>query len=132
MLIKPFTAPVNTQGQAIVSIQHNIHGLIWKVYQIGFALGKLAPSPQVAAHVNGVPLASTVPLQPSVFSAISQQSPYAMESFFVGPPYIILSAGDSIMCGLIAGLSGDVFTAAAYVEERPASMLGSDAITMGN
>lgn len=118
MLIKPFTGKVNAQGQAIVEITHSLHGLVWKVYQIGFGLGVLAPSPQIAAHVNGVPLASTVPMQPSVFANISQQAPYAMEAFFVGPPYIVLSAGDKITCAVLAAAANDVFTAAAYVEER--------------
>lgn len=118
MLIKPFTAKVNAQGQAMVEITHSLHGLVWKVYQIGFALGVLAPSPQIAAHVNGVPLASTVPMQPSVFANIAQQAPYAMEAFFVGPPYIVLSAGDKITCAVLAAKANDVFTAAAYIEER--------------
>lgn len=118
MQIAPFTARVNAQGQALVEITHSLHGLVWKVYQIGFGLGLLAPSPQIAAHVNGVPLASTVPMQPSVFAQITQQAPYAMEAFFVGPPYIVLSAGDKITCAVLAAKSGDTFTAAAYYEER--------------
>ena len=120
MLIKPFTAQVNSAGQAVVTVQHNLHGLVWKVYQIGFALGQLAPSPQVAAHVNGVPLASSVVMQPSVFADIVGQAPYAMESYFTGPPYITLQAGDAIVCAVLAANSGDVFTAAAYIEEVPA------------
>jgi hypothetical protein len=125
MLIKPFTAPVNASGQAVVSIGHSLSQIAWKVYQIGFGLGKLAPSPQVAAHVNSVPLASTTTMQPSVFANIVGQAPYAMESFFVGPPYIILSSGDTITCAVLAATSGDVFTAAAYIEEYDASDSGS-------
>lgn len=122
MLIKPFVGGVNAQGQAVVQIGHSLHGLVWKVYQIGFALGQLAPSPQVAAHVNGVPLTATTTMQPSVFANITGQAPYAMESFFVGPPYLVLSAGDLCTCAVLGAISGDVFTASAYVEERPATM----------
>jgi len=122
MLIKPFTAKVNNLGQAVVQIQHSVHGLVWKVYQIGFGLGVAAPSPQVAAHVNSVPLAATVTMQSSVFASISAQPPYAMESFFVGPPYIILSAGDMITCAVLGASSGDIFTAAAYIDESAAGM----------
>jgi hypothetical protein len=121
MLIKPFTASVNSSGQAVATIQHTLSGLAWKIYQIGFGLGQLAPSPQVAAHVNGVPLAATVAMQPSVFANIVGQAPYAMESFFVGPPYIILSSGDAIVCAVLGATSGDVFTAAAYIEEYDAT-----------
>jgi hypothetical protein len=129
MLIKPFTASVNASGQAIVEITQSLSGLVWKVYQIGFGLGQLAPSPQVAAHVNGVPLAATVTMQPSVFANIPSQPGYAMESFFVGPPYIILSPGDQIVCAVLGANSGDVFTAAAYVDEFDAFTQG---LTMGN
>lgn len=121
MLIKPFTGPVNSSGQGIVTIGHSLHGLVWKIYQIGFALGIAAPSPQIAAHVNGVPLAPTVTMQPSVFANIAGQAPYAMESFFVGPPYLVLSAGDLCTCAVLGATAGDVFTAAAYIEERPVS-----------
>jgi hypothetical protein len=116
-LIKPFTAPVNASGIALVNITMSIHGLAWVVYQIGFALGKLATAPQVAAHVNGQPLAATVTMQISAFSSITGQPGYAMESFFVGPPYITLEAGDSITCAVTGAVSGDTFTAAAYVNE---------------
>jgi hypothetical protein len=119
MLIKPFQTSVNASGQAVVQVMHNIHGLQWKVYQLGLGLGVLAPSPQVGAHVNGIPLAVTVPMQPSVFANILGQSPYAMESFMVGPPYIILSAGDSITCAVLAATPSDTFTVGAYVEEYP-------------
>lgn len=134
MLIKPFTATITgsstANSQALANIGHTIHGLIWKVYQIGFAVGELAPSPQVAAHVNGVPLTAAVAMQPSVFSAITGQAPYAMESFFVGPPYVLLSSGDVIACGLIGGQPGDTFTAAAYVDEFDATDAAN--LTMGN
>lgn len=116
-LIKPFTAAVNASGIAIVSITQTAHGLAWYVYQIGFALGTQAPSPQVAAHVNGQPLAATIAMQISAFASIAGQAPYAMESFFVGPPYITLEAGDSITCAVVGANSGDMFTATAYVNE---------------
>jgi hypothetical protein len=116
-LIKPFTAKVASTGIAIVTISMSIHGLAWVVYQIGFGLGEVASSPQIAAHVNGTPLAATVTMQPSAFASIKGQAPYAMESFFVGPPYITLEAGDSITCAVTGATSGDTFTAAAYVNE---------------
>jgi hypothetical protein len=122
MLIKPFTASVNANGQAILNVMHSLHGLVWKVYQIGLALGQQAPSPQVAAHVNGIPLAATVTMQPSVFAQIPQQSPYAMESFMVGPPYINLSAGDMITVAVLAANPGDTFTVGAYIDEISAGM----------
>jgi hypothetical protein len=116
-LIKPFTATVNASGIAVLNVTFAIHGLAWVVYQIGFGLGKQASSPQVAAHVNGQPLAATVAMQLSAFSSIVGQAPYAMESFFVGPPYVTLEAGDSITCAVIGATTGDIFTAAAYVNE---------------
>lgn len=119
MLIKPFTAQVNASGQAVVQISHSLHGLSWRVYQIGMALGKTATGPQAAAHVNGVPLAATIVMQPSVFASIVGQAPYAMESFFNGPPYIDLEAGDVITCAVLGAVSGDIFTAAAYISEQP-------------
>ena len=121
MLIKPFTATVNSSGQAVLSITHSLHGIVWKVWQIGFGLGELAPSPQVGAHINGIPLAATVSMQPAVFSSISGQAPYAMESYMVGPPYPVLSAGDQIVCAVLGATSGDVFTAGAYVDELDAN-----------
>ncbi len=117
MKIAPFTSRVNSSGQAIVQVQHNLHGLVWKVLQIGFALGISAPSPQVAAHINGLPLTATVPMQPSVFASIVGQAPYAMETFMVGPPYPELQSGDAITCAVLAAVAGDTFTVAAYVEE---------------
>jgi hypothetical protein len=121
MLIKPFTGIVNTSGQGVVNVGHTLSNIAWKVYQVGFALGVLAPSPQVAAHVNGVPLTATTAMQPSVFANITGQAPYAMESFFVGPPYIILSSGDQMVCAVLGASSGDTFTAAAYIEEYDAT-----------
>lgn len=117
LLIKPFTAKVNAAGQALVNITHSLHGLSWIVYQIGFALGVNASSPQVAAHVNGIPLTSTTIMQISAFSAIVGQAPYAMETFFVGPPYINLEAGDTIACAVVGATPNDTFTAGAYVNE---------------
>lgn len=121
MLIKPFSAQVNAQGQALVRIRHDIHGLVWKVYQIGFGLGILAPAgPQIAAHVNGIPLAGSAFMEQSVFSQVTGEPVYAMESFYIGPPYIILSAGDTITCAVLNAITGDTFTAGAYIEERSA------------
>lgn len=117
MLIKPFTAIVKADGQAELQIMHNIHGLVWKVYQIGFALAQLSAGAQVAGHVNGIPLSGAVVMQQSLFDF----APYAMESYFVGPPYIVLSAGDYIACAVRGAVVGDVFTAGAYVEERQAT-----------
>jgi hypothetical protein len=68
MLIKPFTGTVNGSGQSVVTVSHNIYGLRWKVYQLGFALGQLAQLAQVAAHVNGVPLGGVI--HGSVFSQL--------------------------------------------------------------
>lgn len=115
--IQPFTATVNSSGQAVIQISHSLNGITWTVQQIGFGLGKNAVSPKVAAHVNGVPLAATVVMQPSVFASIIGQAPYAMETFFVGPPYIDLQAGDSITCAVLGAAAGDTFTAAAYITE---------------
>lgn len=116
-LIKPFTAPVGANGIALVNITMAIHGLAWVVYQIGFALNIQATAAQVAAHVNGTPLAATVGMQISAFANIPQNAPYAMESFMVGPPYITLETGDMIVCAVTGAVPGDTFTAAAYVNE---------------
>jgi hypothetical protein len=118
-LIKPFVQAVGSNGIAVVNVTQSIHGLAWVVYQIGFGLGIQASSPQVAAHVNGTPLAATVAMQISAFASIPGQAPYAMESFMVGPPYITLEAGDSVTCAVIGATPGDVFTASAYVNEIP-------------
>lgn len=128
MLIKPFVVTVNASGQAVAVVMHNIHGLVWKVYQIGFGLGVAAPSPRVAAHINGIPLVASAPMQQSVFASIQGQAPYAMETFFYGPPYPVLSAGDQIACAVLGATAGDAFTVGAYVEERPANMN----LTMGS
>lgn len=127
MLIKPFTGGVNASGQGIARIRHDLHGIVWKVFQIGFGLGILAASPQVAAHVNGIPLSGSAFMQQSVFSSVTGEPSYAMESFFVGPPYILLSAGDTITCAVLGAASGDVFTAGAYLEEHSAF----ETLTMG-
>lgn len=116
-LIKPFTASVNSSGIAIATISMTIHGLAWVVYQIGFALGKFKSGAQVAAHVNGQPLAATIAMQQSAFSSITNNPPYAMESFMTGPPYVTLESGDQIVCAVVGATSGDVFTATAYVNE---------------
>jgi hypothetical protein len=117
MLIKPFTAAVNAQGNAIINIGHSLSKKVWKIYQVGFALGQVSNFAQVAAHVNGVPLAATITMQKSVFANLPGQAPYAMESFMVGPPYIFLNSGDLMVCGIIGATSGDMFTAAAYIDE---------------
>lgn len=119
LLIKPFTAKVAASGIAVVTITQTNHGLAWIIYQIGFALNQQAPSPQIAAHVNGVPLAATTTMQNSAFAGVTGQSPYAMESFFVGPPYINLEAGDQMVCAVVGAISGDTFTVGAYVNEIP-------------
>lgn len=121
MLIKPFTSKVDSSGHSLLTISHGIHGLQWKIYQIGFALGVLSPLAQIAAHINGIPLTSTVSMQQSVFSQQPGQPPYAMESFFVGPPYVALMAGDQLVVGLINGTSGDTFTAGCYIDELDAT-----------
>jgi hypothetical protein len=122
MLIKPFTASINSNGQGYLEVMHSLHGLVWKIYQLGIALGQAAPSPQVAAHVNGIPLAATVVMQPSVFADFPTQAPYAMESFMVGPPYINLSAGDAITVAVLGATPGDVLTVGAYIDENSAGM----------
>lgn len=135
MLIKTFTATVAASGTATVNVEHNIHGLVWKVYQLGLALGKTALTAQVAAHINGIPLTSTVIMQQSAFSSMPTNAPYAMESFMVGPPYAILAAGDYIACAVINAVSGDTFTVGAYVDELDAgtgTVVGGSGITMGS
>jgi hypothetical protein len=127
MLIKPFTGTVAANGIVVVNITHGLHGIMWKVYQIGFGLGIAAPSPQVAAHVNGIPLTATVTMQSSAFAQApaGQQPPYAMETFMVGPPYIYLQAGDVIACIVLGAVSGDTFTAGAYIDELSSGMAQS-------
>jgi hypothetical protein len=125
MIIKPFTGTVNASGQAIVIVEHNLHGIMWKIYQVGFGLGINAPLAQVAAHVNGIPLMSTVVMQQSAFASTPGQAPYAMESFMVGPPYIYLQAGDMITCAVINAVSGDTFTCGAYLDEQSSSQAQS-------
>lgn len=113
-LIKPFMATVNASGQATLSITHSIQGMVWQIFQIGFALNIAAPSPQVGAHMNGIPLTAAVSMQRTSFTGF----PYAMESFFVGPPYVGLKAGDQIVCSVIGATTGDTFTAGAYISEE--------------
>jgi hypothetical protein len=122
-LIKPFTAAVGSNGIATAIISQSNHGLAWTVYQIGFGLGQLAPSPQVAAHINGVPLVASAPMQQSAFASVPGAAPYAMETFFYGPPYVTLESGDQITCAVVGATPGDTFTVAAYVNEiqSPAS-----------
>lgn len=112
--IQPFTAKVGSNGQASVTITQSIHGLIWQVFQIGFGLNQSAINAQVGAHLNGIPLTSSVLMQPVMFQGV----PYAMESFFVGPPYVGLKAGDQIVCSVINAVVGDTFTAGAFYSEE--------------
>lgn len=112
--IQPFTAKVGSNGQATLSITHNLNGIIWQVFQIGFALGISSSFAQVGAHFNGIPLTAAVVMQPVTFTGF----PYRMESYFVGPPYIGLKAGDQIVCAVINAASGDTFTAGAYISEE--------------
>lgn len=113
-LIKPFMATVNASGQATLSITHSLQGMVWQIFQIGFALNVASSSPQVGAHMNGIPLTAAVVMQRVQFAGF----PYAMESFFVGPPYVGLSAGDQIVCSVIGATAGDTFTAGAYISEE--------------
>jgi len=119
-LIKPFTGKVGSNGQAFVTITHSLRGIIWQIFQIGFGLNVTSFNPQVGAHVNGIPLTSAVAMQPVAFAG----APYAMESFFVGPPYVGLRAGDQIVCSVTGASVGDTFTAGAYISEEddPLSM----------
>src|SRR5215472_7423663 len=113
-LIKPFTAKVAANGQASVEITHSLQGIIWQIFQIGFALNITAFNPQIGAHMNGIPLTSSVAMQPVGFTGF----PYKMESFFVGPPYVGLKAGDQIVCAVRGATAGDIFTAGAYISEE--------------
>jgi len=118
-LIKPFTAAVGSNGIATLAITQSLHGLCWVVYQIGFALGQNASSPQVAAHFNSQPLVASAAMQVSAFAQVPTDAPYAMETFFYGPPYVVLESGDQIVCAVIGATPGDTFTAGAYVNEIP-------------
>lgn len=113
-LIKPFTGVVASNGKGMTVISHSLKGIVWQIFQIGFALNLKAFNPQVGAHMNGIPLTSAVAMQPVSFPGV----PYAMESFFVGPPYVGLKAGDQIVCAVTGATSGDTFTAGAYISEE--------------
>jgi hypothetical protein len=117
LIIHPVTATVNTQGTALVTIGHSLSNIKQKVYQISFGLGLLAPSPQVAIHLNGVPWAASAAMQQSVFASIPGAAPYAQENVWYGPPYIYLQSGDALVCGVIGAIPGDQFTASAILEE---------------
>ncbi len=108
---------MGSNGIAIAIITQTSHGLAWVVYQIGFGLGQQASSPQVAAHLNGQPLVASAPMQLSAFASVPGAAPYAMETFFYGPPYVTLESGDSITCAVTGANPGDIFTAAAFVNE---------------
>lgn len=118
MLIVPYTQKVDASGHAVITVGHSLAGIQWKIFQTGIALGITALNAQVAAHVNGIPLAATVAMQPSVFASIPTQSPYAMESFLVGPPYIILQSGDQFVIAVQNATAGDTLTVGAYLEEH--------------
>lgn len=113
-LIKPFTGIVTPDGTGTCIITHSLQGMLWQVFQIGFGLNLSAPLAQVGAHFNGIPLTAAVVMQPVAFTGV----PYAMESYFVGPPYVGLKAGDQIVCSVMGGKSGDIFTAGAYISEE--------------
>jgi|SRR5215471_8519484 len=113
-LLKPFVSVVDASGNAAITISHNQAGLIWQVFQIGFALGQTSLLAQVGAHFNGLPLTSTVQMQPVMFTGV----PYRMESYFVGPPYVGLKANDSIYCTVINAVPGDRFTAGLFMSEE--------------
>ena len=122
-LIKPFTAKVDGNGNAFVEVTHSIHGLAWQVMQVGIGLGQPAPSPQIAAMVNGIPFVSSVVLAPSVFASIVGSVPLAMTTELTGPPYPTLEAGDKLSIGVTGATPGDTFLVGAYVNEidSPAS-----------
>lgn len=113
-LIKPFTGIVAANGVGECVIVQSLHGIIWQIFQIGFALNQTAFNPQAGAHFNGMPLTSAVAFQKVSFPGV----PYAMETFFVGPPYIGIKAGDQIVCTVTSATAGDTFTAAAYISEE--------------
>ena len=116
-LIKPFTAKVDGNGNAFVEVTHSIHGLAWQVMQVGIGLGQQAPSPQVAAMINGIPFVSSVVLAPSVFASIVGSVPLAMTTELTGPPYPTLEAGDKLTVGVTGANAGDTFLVGAYVNE---------------
>lgn len=116
-LIKPFTGSVNASGFAMVDVTHSLHGIAWEVVQVGMALGQNAPSPQVAALVNGIPLVSASVMVTSVFAMVPTSAPVAMTSCFYGPPYPVLEAGDHMIVGVLGANAGDVFTVGAYINE---------------
>jgi hypothetical protein len=119
-LIHPAQTTVDGTGKGTVEITHSLRGLIWKIYQIGFGLNQTALQAQVGAHFNGIPLTSSVQMQPTSFPGV----PYAMESYFVGPPYVILRAGDKLVCSVISATAGDTFTAGAYYSEEQDPLTG--------
>lgn len=113
-LAHPFTAQVNVLGQATIEMGHNIHGLVWQVFQLGFALNQSASGPIVGVHFNGVPFISTLTMRAVSFPGF----PYNMEVEYYGPPYAALKAGDRLTCTVTGATNGDIFTAAAYVSEE--------------
>lgn len=116
-LIKPFTAPVNASGFSMVTVTHTLQGIAWEVVQVGMSLAQAAPSPQVAAIVNGIPLVSAAIMVTSVFASSPGSAPVAMTSCFYGPPYVTLEAGDQMVVGVIGATPGDTFTVGAYINE---------------
>jgi hypothetical protein len=128
-LIKPFTTVVDANGNAVLEISHSIHGLAWQVMQIGLSLGKAAPSPQVAATINGIPFVSSVVMGTSVFASMPGSAPVAMTTELTGPPYPVLEAGDKMMVGVTGATAGDIFLAGAYINEleSPATQAATQA-----
>lgn len=116
MYAYPQTAIVNGNGQAIITVSQSVVSNIWKVAQVTFGLGMSAPSPQVAATWNGIPLSASPTMQPNVFASILGAAPYAMSNTMVGPPYIVLSAGDQLVCGVFGAMPGDTFTVTALYD----------------
>lgn len=115
--IRPFTATVGINGQAIVQIGHSLHGLAWIIYQIGLSLGQAAPSPEISAIVNGVPFVSSVVMSTANLASFPGAPPAAMVSAFSGPPYPMLEAGDLMQIGVIGAKAGDTFTAGVFMQE---------------
>jgi len=120
-LIKPFSATVDGNGHAVITISHSLQGIAWQIPQVGLSLGQMATSPEVAAAINGIPFVSSVVLGTSVFASLPGTGvpPIAMTTQFSGLPYPTLEAGDQFVIGVIGAAPGDTFTAGAYINEIP-------------
>jgi len=128
-LIKPFTGPVDVNGNGFAVVTHNIHGLAWVVVQVGISLQQRASSPQVAAIVNGIPLVSSAVMVVSVFASLPGVAPIAMTTEFSGVPYPVLEAGDRLTVGVTGATPGDILTVGAFVNEiiSPATQAAMEA-----